>query len=282
MEATTKLCVLGSGSGGNCTVIQGDAGAMLIDAGFGPRTVNTRLNQAGLDLADLRAICLTHLDRDHFRPTWLRVIADLGLRVFLHRWHMAQLLRINGAAAVVERGLVSSFDGEPFHVMAGITARPIRLLHDEQGTSGFRLDTPTGSIGYATDLGCVPEELIEAFVGVDVVCIESNYDPGMQQNSPRPVFLKRRIMGGRGHLSNEEAFEAVRRISERSGLHLPGHVVLLHRSQQCNHATCVRRVFEQDPRLLRRVTMTEQRRRSRWIAVTKQRPAMVQGVLAFA
>lgn len=281
-RAALRLCVLGSGSGGNSTVVRLGNDAMLIDAGFGPRTTNQRLNQAGLDLADIKAICLTHMDRDHFRPTWMRAIADLDIVVFVHRFHRAAFEKCPGADRVIEAGLLHEFDGDGFVPLAGMDLTPLRFLHDMQGTSGFRIDSEQGAIGYATDLGRVPGELIERFVGVDVLCLESNYDPGMQQSSPRPVFLKRRIMGGRGHLSNEEAFEAVRLITQRSGYALPRHVVLLHRSQQCNHPTCVRRVFERDPAILRRITLTEQRRRSRWIdADSGRRVTAAQMGLAF-
>src|SRR4029077_12704376 len=111
---------------------------------------------------------------------------------------------------------------------------------------------------YATDLGCVPAELIERFAGADVVAIESNYDPEMQVGSARPLFLKRRIMGQAGHLSNQQAFEAVSAIARRGPAGSPAQVVLLHRSRQCNDPRKVRDVFGQDPELATRVTLTEQ------------------------
>jgi ribonuclease BN (tRNA processing enzyme) len=73
------LCILASGSCGNCSVIRAPSGTLLIDAGIGPRTTAKRLDGTGSQLRDVRAICLTHLDRDHFSPTWTDTIIRLGI-----------------------------------------------------------------------------------------------------------------------------------------------------------------------------------------------------------
>ncbi len=309
--APVRLCVLGSGSGGNCTVVQvppRDAGpAMLIDAGFGPRTTARRLAQAGLSLAHVQAICLTHLDRDHFRPSWVPVLIERGIAVHVHRWHASELRRLPGAGELHAAGLLRRFGERAFDVLAGVRARPMRCQHDRQGTIAYRFEVesafpPSGrgrgrvsptalrheagadaepqatpsplskgggvvALGYATDLGHVPEALIEHFAGVDVLAIEANYDPFMTVHSPRPTFVNRRNMSDSGHLSNEQALAAVRRIDAVSGGGNPRHVLLMHRSRQCNHPTKLRRAFEAEPALARRVRLTEQRRRTGWLTV---------------
>jgi hypothetical protein len=98
----------------------------------------------------------------------------------------------------------------------------------------------------------------------------------MQCRSSRPAFLKQRIMGGKGHLSNQQAFDAVQRIAHRSPHGGPRQVVLLHRSAQCNDPAIVQAVFAQNPgnqdnrgnRRIPGVALTHQRRRSRWFTVT--------------
>jgi phosphoribosyl 1,2-cyclic phosphodiesterase len=110
-----------------------------------------------------------------------------------------------------------------------VTLEPILLSHDELGVAAFRFSLPCGgTLGFATDLGRVTDELVDHLRGVDVLAIESNYCPVMQAGSPRPEFLKRRITGGAGHLSNEECAVAVARAEPVS------EVVLLHLSRQCN------------------------------------------------
>lgn len=268
-----ELCVLGSGSGGNASAIRVDDAIVMVDLGFGPRTIVQRLQQARVQLDDVQAVCLTHLDQDHFRPNWLRTLLGWRIPVFLHRWHFDKFVRLpDGGQAMADAGLVHTFEEQTFRPIRGVEVSPIRLAHDMQGTSGFRIESRWGSVGYATDLGHVPESLVDHFAGVDVLAIESNYDPPMQLRSPRPAFLKRRIMGGQGHLSNDEAYLAVRRVAERSAPGLPAEVVLLHRSAQCNRKHIIRQVFGQSPELAARVTLTEQRRRTRWIKMPSGTP----------
>jgi len=118
-------------------------------------------------------------------------------------------------------------------VSESIVLRSRLLAHDALGVACLRLEVDRGDgrhahIGYATDVGRVAPGLIGHLRGVDCLAIESNYDPAMQRASDRPEALKRRIMGGSGHLSNELSAHAVERIAPRE------HLVLLHLSRRCN------------------------------------------------
>jgi phosphoribosyl 1,2-cyclic phosphodiesterase len=264
-----ELCVLASGSGGNCTVVRTPAGVVLVDAGIGPRTVAARMNGTGATVRDVIAICLTHLDRDHFSTGWIATIRTRGIRVYCHADRVSDLLKICGGE--LEENVVG-FDGA-FEPLAGIRMDPIALAHDREGSHGFVIEGFGCRVGYATDLGRVPAELVERFVDLDMLAIESNYDPLMQDQSPRPGFLKQRIMGGRGHLSNEQALAAVRQIldrCERTGSPIPAHIVLLHRSRQCNCPNLVRKLFSRDARIAPRLTLAEQFEPSGWL---RARPA---------
>lgn len=262
------VCNLGSGSGGNCTVLKLDGKALFIDAGFGPRTTERRLAQAGLTLDDVHAICVTHLDRDHFRPTWSATLQQRRIPLLLHRWHLPDLHRLPGGRALSDAGLVMTFDDQPFEPLPGLAATGFRCQHDRQGTISFRFASAVGHVGHATDLGHVPPGLIEHLVGVDLLALECNYDEHMTTHSPRPAWVNRRNMSDSGHLSNEQAFEALQRIDALSPGANPRDVLLLHRSSQCNHPMKVRRTFEREPALAARVTLTEQRRRTRWLHIT--------------
>ncbi|MCX5658706.1 MAG: MBL fold metallo-hydrolase [Planctomycetota bacterium] len=272
---TLGLCVLGSGSGGNSAVVRlGEGPAVMIDAGFGPVTTAKRLHDAGLTLDDVRAICLTHLDQDHFRPTWIATLVGFGIPVYVHRWHVEDLRRVPGSGKLFGADLVRVFDAGEFEPVPGVRVANVRLAHDRQGTCGYVLSSDVGSVGYATDLGHVSDELIERFTGVEVLALESNYDPPMQLRSTRPLALKRRIMGPAGHLSNQQSFEAIRRIVDRSPPQTPRHIVLLHRSQQCNDPEVVRAVFAEDGRIAPRVTLTHLRRVTRWFHASPPPPAV--------
>jgi phosphoribosyl 1,2-cyclic phosphodiesterase len=261
-----EVCVLASGSGGNCTVVRTPNGSLLIDAGIGPRTAASRMSGTGATLGDISAICLTHLDRDHFSPMWANTIISRGIRLFCHAARIEELI-------VICEGLdghITGFD-QAFESVPGLGIHPIELAHDTDGSHGFVIEGFDCRIGYATDLGRVTRELIERFVDLDVLAIESNYDPQMQFDSARPGFLKQRIVGGKGHLSNEQAFEAVRQILDRCeklGARLPAHIVLLHRSRQCNCPRIVRQLFCRDARIAPRLILAEQFERSQWFRST--------------
>lgn len=271
-RAGLSVCVLGSGSGGNCTVLrltgaEGRGEALLLDAGFGARRTARKLAEAGLGWRDIRAVLLSHLDRDHFKPALTRPLVEHGIPVHCHHWHLGELASAKGTGPLFEHGLVEPFGDGILLPMPGVTATTTRLQHDRQGTIGYRLSTRFGDVGFATDLGHAPRKLIDHFAGVDVLCIESNYDERMTINSSRPVWVNRRNLSDSGHLSNEQAYEAVQQISAQSPHGNPRHVVLLHRSDQCNHPMKIKRVFERDPQLAKRIILTDQRKRTRWVNV---------------
>jgi phosphoribosyl 1,2-cyclic phosphodiesterase len=279
-----EFCTLASGSSGNCCVIRTpDRRAILIDAGIGPRITAKRLCDTGVTIADIAAIVLTHLDRDHFSPTWASTIISRSINVYCHESRLAPLLEIIALYGAdpeqleqIQRFIQPFRSDEPFSPLDGVQARPIRLAHDHNGSHGFVFDGFGCRIGYATDLGVVPRELIDLFCDVDLLALESNYDPEMQLSSSRPWFLKHRIMGGAGHLSNEQALGAIRQILDRCQRELrrmPGHIVLLHRSRQCNCPNLVRSIFGRDERIAARLTLAEQYQRSEWLRARSVAPA---------
>ena len=226
---TARICVLGSSSRGNATAVSFDDSGkfVLIDAGLTPRRVRAALVAAGAaaHCHTLRAIFLTHLDRDHWSLSWVRQLQRSPVPVIVRRAH-AELALSMGVPAACLRPMESAFS-------LGSTAevRLIAVPHDDVGSTAFRFDCENAHIGHATDLGAVSDELLDGFAGLDILSIESNYDEEMQRNSPRPYFLKQRIMGGRGHLSNTQAVDAVRALTATGSVR---HLILLHLSQECN------------------------------------------------
>lgn len=292
-----EICVLGSGSGGNSTVVRSPWGCFLVDAGFGPRVTAQRLAGTGVEMEHVQAIVLTHLDTDHFKTHWFNTITQRGIRVFCHAGKVQQFMGSPEARDWALRHpdrpllpLVSGFEGgvegRGFEPIQGVRVEPVELTHDEAGSHGFVISCEECRVGYATDLGRVPGTLVERFCGVDVVMLEANYDPEMERTSDRPVFLKQRIMGGKGHLSNEEALAAVRaildRTLERHGAgRLPRHIVLMHRSRQCNCPKLLARLFGADERIGPVLTLAHQGERTGWLRVRGERAAGAQMALRF-
>lgn len=247
------LCVLASGSGGNCSVLASGRSVTLIDAGLSPRRTRRGLEALGLSMDDVGAIVLTHLDTDHAWPGWAGRF-PATCRLFVHRRHLGRAERMG----LLQRVRCEVFEGE--FELDGARVRPLLVAHDELGVASFRFCLDDGcTLGWATDVGRVTDGLVEHLAGSDVLAIESNYCPRMQVESNRPWFLKQRIMGGHGHLSNQECLEAVRRIGPRR------HVVALHLSRQCNRAELVRGLHERAPYAL---TVTDQHRASEVVRLT--------------
>ena len=262
------LRVLASGSAGNCSVLvvpsatgddaggAGPARVVLIDAGLSPRKTETLLADSGIGLEDVSDILLTHLAHDHAHTGWARPAVAPNATLRIHRAHMGRARR----AGLLHRRTEPMDDG-PNEIARTLTADTARMAHDDLGVCVFRLrlDQVGCDIGFATDLGRPTEALIDHLTGVDVLAIESNYCPDMQESSDRPAFLKRRIMGGAGHLSNEEAAEAVDRIGPRE------HVVFLHLSRDCNQPERVSALHEGADYAW---TIASQSTPTRWIPIT--------------
>ncbi len=249
-----QMSVLGSGSSGNATLLcleeESSRRHILIDAGFSPRELTKRMAQFGVTPEMLDAILITHLHRDHFKEEWLGKAKRHDTPIYLHQQH-TKLWTELGRSALGVRIVDDSFE-----LGSRTQVTTVRLPHDQQGSVGYIVEHNGTRLGFATDLGQVPKAMIEKFHSLDALAIESNYDPTMQRNSSRPAYLKKRVMGNRGHLSNEQAWKAVRQISQQSNLH---HIFFLHLSRQCNAIHLVEKTYEQSsPELVHRLIFTDQ------------------------
>lgn len=266
-STTLRMCVLGSGSGGNCTAVEYAGRLLLIDAGFGPRSMTSRLHERGAVLSQVRGICLTHLDSDHFRPNLIPTLIRWRISIYLYENHLPRFWRLEKARELYDAGLVKVFTSRQFSPLDGLEIQMVKLAHDATGTCAFRMQSDAGSIGYATDLGQVPEQLVSHFSEVDLLAIESNYDPQMQRASNRPLFLKERIMGGAGHLSNDQCMAAIEQVIARSSVGGPCDVVLLHRSRQCNCPNLIKSLYAGKAGFSARLTLSDQDAPSPWLTV---------------
>jgi phosphoribosyl 1,2-cyclic phosphodiesterase len=278
-----ELAILASGSAGNCAVVRSPAGAILIDLGIGPGITAKRLQGTGITIPHVKAACLTHLDADHFRPTWTATLLRQQTRIFCHRHRTGDVLdQLDPDHRKGFANLLHPFTTQPFEPLPGLVIEPLHLPHDHHGSHAFIIQGFGHRIGYATDLGHVPPAMLDRFADLDILALESNYDPVMQQTSPRPAFLKRRIMGGAGHLSNDQALSTIRAILDRAqAMHhkLPTHIVLLHRSQQCNCPKLVQKLFTKDKRIAPRLTLANQYERTEWLRPRQTQPATGEQLL---
>jgi len=228
---------LGSGSGGNATVVRWGETALLLDCGFGPRVLRDRLALVGLDLDSISAVLLTHEHGDHVAglPTLAR---RKDLAIHLTPGTARSIGRQAIARWEATRDLVKA--GRPFNV-GPLEIVPFATVHDARGPVGYVLRLPDGRrLGFATDMGHVNAEAVEALRGCDLLAIEANHDPDMLRWGPYPGFLKRRIRSDLGHLSNADAAKLVARVA---GDRLE-QVFVMHISRTNNQAELARETLE--------------------------------------
>ena len=234
-----QLCVLASGSSGNCTYVGSSATGVLIDAGLSGKETLRRLESVGVDPGGVHAVCVTHEHSDH----------RSGLGV-LQRKLGLQLYANTGTVEAVERdpklqGLSWSIfsTGSPFQV-GEMHVEPFSVPHDSYDPVGFCIRCGDACVGVVSDMGVATAAIRERLRHCQVLVIESNHDEDMLRDADRPWSLKQRIAGRQGHLSNTQAGELV---ADLAGPHLQT-VFLAHLSGDCNTpdlaTKTVRRVLE--------------------------------------
>jgi phosphoribosyl 1,2-cyclic phosphodiesterase len=231
------VCVLGSSSAGNCTVLWEEHRALLIDCGFSQRYISRHLRPLGLSLREVVGVVLTHAHSDHVHPQTL--VSFLALRIpFYAPPTILQVLaeqyrdvrKVQGTP-LLRPIYPGSTEVGPFAVDS------FPVPHDAPGgcfAYTVQLDTLAGNVKatVATDLGYVPDGLAAHCANSHVLVVESNHDPVMLAASHRPDWLKDRIRNI-GHLSNEQSGQFVRDILTASAF-LPEAVMLAHVSKECN------------------------------------------------
>ena len=216
--------MLGSGSNGNAVLIECDGSRLLIDCGFGTRTLAGRLKAIGVAPESIEGCLITHEHHDHIR----------GAGAAAKRW---------GWGIYATRGTSKArelLDAPVHHFNAGMTLEFSRMRvsttrtpHDADESVGFVVESiSTGArAGLFYDIGHVTRGIAKACESLDILVLESNHDDDMLANGPYPPFLQRRIASRFGHLSNNEAADFARRTVKR-GLN---HIVLAHLSENCNN-----------------------------------------------
>lgn len=225
MSGKFGITILGSGSRGNAAVIHGPEGALLLDAGFSARELETRMEHSGIDPDRIEGILITHGHSDHTR----------GCRIFADRHRIPAYL----TAPTLREGDRDHFLPEKKTVIApgsafdlcGMRIDPFTLPHDAVDTIGYTFRACQKKIGVATDLGHLNLLARQKLRGCSLLMLEANHEPAMLRDSARPIQLKRRILGRHGHLSNEDAMAALEELLTPDSASL----VLAHLSSECNN-----------------------------------------------
>jgi phosphoribosyl 1,2-cyclic phosphodiesterase len=232
-----RFCSLASSSkAGSAYLIQGGEGTkVLVDCGLGVRRLESRLREAGVAPDSLAGVLATHDHSDHV--TALRLVnpftRKFGVPLYGSPALLASLsLGVGSGGRVYSRRL-----GETIPLLAGkivrvggLTVLPFRKSHDAPEPLGYLITDGEAQVAVATDLGAVDAEMIRLLRGTTYLIFESNHDVDLEIQSGRPLHLIQRVLSDRGHLSNEQAGDALAEIAGRE----TRMILLAHLSDECN------------------------------------------------
>lgn len=223
-----RFMSIASGSSGNCIYVGDENTHILIDAGISKKRIEEGLNTIGLTVDDLSAVFVTHEHIDHIG----------GLGVLTRKCHAPVYATKGTINGIFQTSSMGKIDREQFieiredHCLTvgDITVDSMKISHDAAQPVAYRFFKGDKKIAVATDLGMITEENEEKLKGMDAILLEANHDVNMLQVGPYPYYLKQRILGNRGHLSNENAGRLLSRIVHDD----LKHIFLGHLSKENN------------------------------------------------
>ncbi len=228
------IASLNSGSNGNCYYIGNSEEAIFVDAGLSCAETEQRMARLGLDMNVVKGIFISHEHSDHI----------FGLSALVQKYKMpvylttGTLREIRGKRL---RAFVRLFESHQPVSIGGLTITPFPKKHDARDPHSFVVRCMQTTVGIFTDIGQICEQVVCYFRQCHAAFLEANYDEGMLQQGRYPQFLKNRIRGGQGHLSNHQAFELFT-------THRPDfmtHLLLSHLSKENNSPELLLTLFNQ-------------------------------------
>lgn len=219
-----KFCILASGSEGNCGLVEDTEGhAVLVDAGLSLRRTRESLTGLGRDIGSIQGLLISHEHSDHLS----------GAAVMARRLDLP-IYSSEATISLIKRFLPGSthlhaMNGER-HRFGGLEVEMFQVSHDAPETIGFSITEGDRRLVIATDLGIVDLLTLDWLRDSDAVVLEANHDLEMLLDGPYPWDLKQRIKSQKGHLSNQQAAEALVQIASPR----LKRVVLAHLSQENN------------------------------------------------
>ena len=224
-----ELCSIASGSSGNCIYVGTDATHLLVDVGISGKKTECGLNSIGKSLKNIDGILITHEHTDHI--CGLGVLSrKYKIPIYATKKTIEAMRSISSLGAIDDELFVPIRADERFSIK-DILIDPMHTSHDAVDPVAYRFKYGNKKIAIATDLGTYNEYTVECLKGMDLLFIEANHDVNMVQVGPYPYRLKQRILGERGHLSNELSGKLLKKIIHDK---LQG-VVLGHLSKDNNY-----------------------------------------------
>ncbi|MCW3094170.1 MAG: beta-lactamase domain protein [Ferruginibacter sp.] len=233
VEMSLFITSLNSGSNGNCYYIGNDTEAVLVDAGLSCRETEKRMRLLGLQMSRVKAIFISHEHTDHIRGL-AGIAGKYGIPVYITS-HTSVNCNLH-----LKKELVCEFSPYKTVDIGALSITAFPKYHDAADPHSFIITCNHITIGVFTDIGAPCERLVKYFGQCHAAFLEANYDEELLENGRYPRFLKNRIRGGMGHLSNRQALEIFT-------THRPPfmtHLLLSHLSKDNNDPQKVQQLFD--------------------------------------
>ncbi len=228
------IASLNSGSNGNCYYVGNEEEAVLVDAGISCREIEKRLARLSLPLGKIKAVFISHEHSDHIR----------GVEVLARKHRLPVYItaptQFHGALKL-ENELTFTFGAHETIRIGQLHVTAFPKSHDASDPYSFTVSGGGTTVGVFTDIGYACQQLIHYFKQCHAVFLEANYDERMLEEGHYPFYLKKRISGDKGHLSNRQALELFTR--HRSDQ--LSHIILSHLSKENNSPQLVQNLFSQ-------------------------------------
>lgn len=227
-----RFASIGSGSKGNCLVVESGGTRVLVDCGLSPRETARRLAKLGLAPADLAGILITHEHDDHAGQAYA-FAGPHGLPVWLTYGTQVAMTEAGKQAGEVR---THTIHGRAAFAIGELQVLPYTVPHDAREPVQYVLSDGALRLGVLTDIGASTPHVEATLSGCDALVLECNHDVDLLWGGNYPKWLKERISGPFGHLSNA-ASEKLLAALDRSRLR---HVIAAHLSEQNNRAELAR------------------------------------------
>ncbi len=249
VSMSLSICSFASSSSGNCYLVRDGSSAILIDAGISTKKIIDSLKTAGVDRASVDSVFITHEHTDHIK----------GLRVLTKKNPEWKVYASEGTGSCIrdamyrDEQLICFAPGREIKV-GGMKVQSLPVSHDASDPVCYSVEAGGNRLTILTDTGYVPPEVAEYLYESDIVVLEANHEVNMLRAGPYPYSLKQRILGERGHLSNETAGGTLAEIMKKDSRYR--HIFLAHLSSTNNFPglafQTVRNILEENSFLMDR------------------------------
>ena len=225
-----RMCSIASGSSGNCIYVGSDHTHLLVDAGISKKRIEEGLKELDIKGEELDGILVTHEHSDHIQ----------GLGVFSRKYEVPiyatpgtiEGIKSYSGLGKMPEGLLHPIEIDSKFTLGDITVNPFAISHDANEPSAYRMECGEKSAAVATDLGMFNDYVVQNLQNLDAVLLEANHDVHMLEVGAYPYYLKKRILGEKGHLSNELSGQLLCDILHDN----LKYIVLGHLSKENNYA----------------------------------------------